>query len=101
MIVWVLIWYVAKQFAVGHSAASGRHNLRAWPLTLVVTAGALFGLIAGGLEFALGESPWSRFTASVVAAFVSVGLAPRLYARLFAPASPSTHLGRGRAPGDG
>ncbi|HEX6609216.1 MAG TPA: hypothetical protein VF051_00425 [Hyphomicrobiaceae bacterium] len=96
MIAWMLVWRI---FRTG--AAFNERKLSTWPRSLVLAAAAIFGLIGGGVAFALGENMWGRLAAGVLAALVSVGLVPRLWAQFFPPALPSSDLGKGGASGDG
>ncbi len=94
MIVWFLVWRVSRTGAV-----FSERKLSTWPQTLVLTAGAVFGVIGGSIAFAFGENTWGRLAAGPIAAIVSVGLVPRVWAQLSPPALPSLQLGKGSAPG--
>lgn len=78
MIVWVLIGAAAR--AIGRDA---------WPWTVDLTAGALFGLTYGGIEFVLAESYWRGYIAAAVSALVATLLAPRIWAYHASQTSPS------------
>jgi len=91
MIVWVLIWYIARsRRAIRNDVAFSTRDIATWPISLVLTTAGFLGLLFAGVHVAFVEGSWVRVVAVGLVAGLAVGLVPRLWARVIRPASPSS-----------